>query len=85
MTLEPYDPEKLDALSLRVLDIACLLRQMAATSRETAVSSIALHDKKPLEWLSKLEDWARDGSARLQTAVIKQRAVQRGRVSGEAG
>ena len=78
MTLEAYSPEKLDRLALRVLDVACALRQMAADSRDNGIEDMPLNDKKALEWLSKLEDWAHDGSARLGAAVSKRRAVQRG-------
>jgi hypothetical protein len=77
MTLEPYDSQKLDEFSLRVLDVACALREMAQNCRENALDKLPLHDKKALEWIAKLETWAREGSARLQTTMIKQRAVQR--------
>jgi hypothetical protein len=77
MTLETYSPERLDRLALRVLDVACSLRQMAADSRENVLDELPLHDKKALEWLTRLEDWARDGAARTQTAVLKRRALQR--------
>ena len=81
MTLEAYSAEKLDRLALRVLDVACALRQMASESRDNAIDDMPLNDKKALEWLGKLEGWAHDGTARLGAAVLKRRSVQRGTVA----
>ena len=66
MTLEPYDPDRLDSLSLRVLDLCARLRNLARQSREEQLPPIDLHDRKALEWLEKLEDWLCDrGRSRI--------------------
>jgi hypothetical protein len=57
MTLEMYDPQRLDSLSLRVLDVCARLRNLAQKSREEELPPIGLHDRKALEWLEKLEEW----------------------------
>jgi hypothetical protein len=55
MTLETYDPEKLDQLALRLLDVTGALRQMAAIARKHPEQKIVLQDHKPREWLARLE------------------------------
>lgn len=77
MTLAPFPPERLDALALRLLDLAGVVRQMANKSRENVVDEFELHGQKVDEWLAHLEDWAHDGAARLETALIRQRGVRR--------
>ena len=77
MTLNPYDPTMLDVFSLRLLDLAATIRQMAQRSRECAVDDFALHDKKALEWIANLERWARKAAADLEMRVIESRASQR--------
>ena len=57
MTLEPYDPERLDGMSLRVLDLCARLRNLAQKSRQEQLPPIGLNDRKALEWLDKLEEW----------------------------
>ena len=59
MTRKSYYPEMLDEWALRLLDLAVVLRQMAATSRANQVTELALHDKKAGEWYDQLERWAR--------------------------
>lgn len=77
MTLEAYDPLKLDALALRVLDVACNLREIAALSNEHDLTGLQLHDKKALEMLTKLDEWSHEALVRCQTAALKQRATRR--------
>jgi hypothetical protein len=79
MTLEPYDPEMLDEFSLRLLDLACLIREMSRRSREEPVEGFALHDKKAREWIGNLERWARRSRADLEMKVIDAQASQRAR------
>lgn len=79
MTLEPYDPERLDALTLRVLDICIHLRNIARTAREEQVPAVDLHDRKALEWLEKLEAWAIGAEADVNGLVMKARGTRRGR------
>ena len=77
MTLEAYRPEQFDQLALRALDLAAELRSMANISRNNAISECPLHDKKALEWLTKLEDWTHKTSARLELLAVRQRALGR--------
>jgi hypothetical protein len=69
MTLERYDPNRLDALALRTLDVCARLRRLASTSREEQLPAVELHDRKALEWLEKLEEWAISAEAELHKRV----------------
>ena len=77
MTRESYEPEQIDSLTLRVLDLSCRLRSIAERSREEKLESVPLHDKKALEWLSKLEHWLHKAEAELDMAIIKNRGARR--------
>ncbi len=68
MTLQTYDPQQVDQLALRLLDLAAVVRQMANRSRENGIADFALHDKKALEWCAKLEQWARKTPLRSRGA-----------------
>jgi hypothetical protein len=81
MTLQTYDPQKLDQLALRLLDLAATVRQMANHSREYGIADLVLHDKKALEWCLKLEQWARKTRADLEVRVLQEKAEQRGRAA----
>jgi hypothetical protein len=71
MTLEAYDPDRLDALSLRVLDVCGRLRHVARVSREEELPPIALNDRKALEVLARLEEWVYRVEAELHRSVQK--------------
>jgi hypothetical protein len=79
MTLQPYDPQKLDQLSLRLLDLAASVRQMAIRSREYGIADLALHDKKALEWCIKMEQWTHKTQADLEVRILQHKAELRGR------
>ena len=83
MTLQTYDPEKLDQFALRLLDLAAIVRQMASRSREHGIADVALHEKKALEWCAKLEQWAHKTRADLEVKILQQRAEQRGRAAAK--
>ena len=83
MTLQPYGPNKLDQLSLRLLDLAGVLREMAHNSREHGIEDLALHDKKALEWCANLDDWAHKARAELDIKVHHTRSRRRASSSGE--
>jgi hypothetical protein len=83
MTLQPYDPYKLDQMALRLLDLASIVRQMASRSREHGVADLALHDKKALEWCAKLEQWAHKTRADLEVRILQDRAERRARAVAE--
>ena len=77
MTLKPYDPQMLDQLALRLLDLAAVLREMANRSREYQVEDFSLHDKKAREWYDNLERWVRKAQAELEMKIIETRATRR--------
>ncbi|MBN1393906.1 MAG: hypothetical protein JW959_02660 [Pirellulales bacterium] len=79
MTLRTYDPSKLDQFSLRLLDLAAILRQMANRSREKGIADLPLHDKKALEWCAKLEQWAHKTRADLEVKILQDMAEKRDR------
>jgi len=83
MTRQPYNPEKLDLLALRLLDLAAMMRQMANMSREHKIEDLALHDKKAHEWCGSLERWAHKARAELEMKVIDARASRRAREVSE--
>jgi hypothetical protein len=84
MTLKPFSADDLDQLALRILDISSQLRQMSAVKRGTPELELAVHEKKALEWLAHLEDWAADARTRLEMARIKHRGTRAaGRIGGE--
>ncbi len=80
MTLTPHSPATLDALALRLLDVAAVVRNMANKSRENGVDSFALHGNKVQEWMGHLEEWAYDGAARLESQVMRERGARRSQV-----
>ncbi len=75
MTLQAYDPEKLDELALRVLDISCVFRSMAAKARSGETPKLNLQDRKAHEWLNNLEQWARKAEAELEMAIFRHRGT----------
>ncbi|HEY1784860.1 MAG TPA: hypothetical protein VGG30_04895 [Pirellulales bacterium] len=81
MTRQAYTPDRLDQLSLRVLDVCSRLRNMALRVRSESVDEFLLHDKKALEWLAHLEEWAQKSEADIELALLRQRGTRR---AGEA-
>ncbi len=81
MTLQPYTPDRLDQLALRVFDVSSRLRGMALHARGDGVDEFQLHDKKALEWLAHLEEWAQKSEADLDLALVRHRGTRR---AGEA-
>jgi hypothetical protein len=77
MTLKPYDAQMLDDLTLRLLDLAALLRRMSLRSRENRIDDLAIHDKKAREWIGNLERWARKSLADVEMRILEARASQR--------
>jgi hypothetical protein len=71
MTIEAYTPDEIDQLALRALDFCGCLRRMAERGRREELATIALHDKKALEWLGKLEEWAQKTEADLGLQALK--------------
>ena len=83
MTLQPYDPDRLDALTLRVLDICVHLRHVARTARLEQLPAVDIHDRKALEWLENLENWSIEAEARINGLVMKARGTRLGRVAAK--
>ena len=77
MTLEPYDPRKLDEFALRLLDLAAATRRMAQRCRHYRVEDLALHDKKAQEWCTNLAQWVRKAQADLEMRVLEIRTQRR--------
>jgi hypothetical protein len=81
MTIQTYDPQQIDQLALRLLDLAAVVRHMANQSREYGITDLAVHDKKAQEWCLKLEHWARKTQADLEVRILQDKAEQRGRAA----
>ncbi|HEY2839263.1 MAG TPA: hypothetical protein VGJ26_08950 [Pirellulales bacterium] len=77
MTLSRFSPETLDALALRVLDLAGMLREMAKTAREKDVRNFELNANKAHEWLSLLERWGLDAQHELAVEVAREMGARR--------
>jgi hypothetical protein len=75
MTREAYDPHRLDALSLRLFDVAALVRRLSQEAQAAGIQQVELHDRKALEWIEKLERWAVGAEADLARQA-KFRAAQ---------
>jgi hypothetical protein len=83
MTLANYDANQLDALALRLLDIAAIVRDMALLSRHQGLASVTLHDRKAQEWCDRLEHWARRSQAELDVRVRMERATRRAQIDSQ--
>ena len=81
MTRESYDPEQIDALTLRVLALCSRLQALASRSRASQLESIPLHDRKALEWIEKLEHWLHKAEAEAELAIIKNRGAERAKAA----
>jgi len=79
MTLEPYDPDRLNSLTLRLLDVCGRVRQLAVRCQGDELASVPLHDRKALEWIERLEDWLARAEGDVNRAALKARAEQRAR------
>lgn len=79
MTLQTYDSDRLDALSLRVLDICVHLRNAARVARDEQLECVELHDRKALEWIEKLERWAIETETTSSSLALQARGARRGR------
>jgi hypothetical protein len=79
MTLVPYDPDRLDKMALRVLDLCFRIRKLGNQCREEELPPVELHDRKALEWLDKLEDWLYRAEAEVNRRVHKHQGERRAR------
>ncbi|MGD9720809.1 MAG: hypothetical protein AB7O59_14055 [Pirellulales bacterium] len=79
MTLEAYDPDRLDQLALRMLDLCARVRTMARQSREAGVEKLDLHDRKAREHLDRFEEWLYKAEAELPRAIMKERGRRHAR------
>lgn len=85
MTLISYDPARLDQLALRLLDVASTIRGVAQTARENDRASIALHDKKALEWLANLEAWCHRVATEAEMDRLRRKSEELARQLPAAG
>jgi hypothetical protein len=76
LAISPYTPEQLDQVALRLLDICAKLRSIAQESRSQGSAEIPVHDKKALEWIGKLEQWAAKSQRDFELAQFRQRGAQ---------
>jgi hypothetical protein len=74
MTLAQYDPEGLDRLALRFLDLAATIRGMSRLAREHEIETIKIHAGKLAEWLWHLDHWSRDARGQLDKRVASLKA-----------
>jgi hypothetical protein len=79
MTLVPYDPDRLDKMALRVLDLCSRIRKLANQCREEQLPPVELHDRKTVEWLEKLEDWLYRAEAEVNRRAHKHQGERRAR------
>ena len=77
MTLQAYDPDKLDQLALRVLDLSGIFRAMANKARADQPSRLNLQDRKAHEWISNLEQWARKAETELEMAILRNKGASK--------
>jgi hypothetical protein len=84
MTLEAYDPDRLDALSLRLLDACSRVRALALLARSEGLERIDLHDRKALEWLENLEEWLHRSEGELRAAAHRNRGQRLARQAQSA-
>ncbi len=73
MTLEAYNPDRLDALALRLLDLCGRVRAMARDAREEDLDQLDLHDRKALEWLENFEGWLHRAEGELGRSLHRNR------------
>jgi hypothetical protein len=57
MTIKSYEIQQIDDLGLRLFDLAAQVRALSLRAQEAKTTQIPLHDKKALEWITKLEEW----------------------------
>lgn len=76
MTKSRYDAERFDDLARRLLDVACDLKGLARTVSDEGLEDFALHDRKPREWLGKLEDWAAKARRKLKDAALREMGAE---------
>ena len=77
MTLEPYRPDDLDQLTLRVVDLAARLRSISRRCRDAELEDFALHDRKAQEWLARLDEWAHKIERDLEIAMRRRQGAQK--------
>ncbi len=83
MTLEPYNAEKLDRLVLRLGDISAEMRRIGRVAAELPDVPLALHDRKALEWIGQLEQWAAECRARAELAALVQKGARNAQKIGQ--
>ena len=70
MTLQVYNSEKLEKLSLRLLDISTQLREIAKEMQKNNLEELRINDKKALLWCESLEIWAQKNRNSLDLILM---------------
>lgn len=81
MTLEPYTPRRLDELAMRLFDAAASVRQLSVRALSEGIDALDLHDKKTLEFLTRIEDWIHRAEANLQFAARRAQGARRAKAA----
>jgi len=79
MTKTSYDADQFDALALRLFEIACELKALGRAVQDERLTEFALHDRKPREWLGKLEAWTAGARRKLNDEVLREMGARKAR------
>lgn len=79
MTKSSYDPERFDALAMRLFEVASELKGLGRVVQEEKLTEFQLHDRKPLEWLGKLEAWTASARRKLKDEVLREIGARKAR------
>lgn len=71
MTLRRYTPRDLDNFCLRMLDICSKVRRISREASQHRLSGLSLNDKKALESVARLEEWACKAETQLAVRLAR--------------
>ncbi len=77
MTKTRYDATHFDALAIRLLELAGELKGLGRTVREEQLGEFELHDRKPKEWLTKLEAWVTVARRKLREESLREQGARK--------
>jgi hypothetical protein len=79
MTKTIYNSERFDALALRLFAVASDLKALGRTLEEERLADFELHDRKPQEWLAKLEAWTAVARRKLKDEMLRELGARKAR------
>lgn len=79
MTKTSYDADRFDALALRLFEVACDLKALGRAVRDERLADFQLHDRKPQEWLGKLEAWTANARRKLNDEMLREIGARKAR------